>query len=208
MFSNGDLLPSMVHSAARAIQFIRYKAKEWNIDPKRILVSGSSAGAASSMWLATHDDMADPDSDDPIARQSTRVAGAFAGGGQTTLDPFLIEKRIGPKAIEHAMLYQPVGAKDIMDLKENWESKYKELSNECTALMHISKDDPPMFLRYKDAEVPAKDKGHGIHNGMFGVILKEKADKVGAKVYLQLGNVDPEMKPHEYINMILLGSKK
>ena len=132
------------------------------------------------MWLATHDDMADPNSDDPIARQSTRVAGVIAVAGQSTLDPFLIEERIGPKTLESQMLFKPVGAENLADLKENWESTYKELSNECTALKHISADDPPLFLKYTDANVPAESSGHGIHNGMFGIILKEKADQVGA----------------------------
>ena len=60
----------------------------------RIAVIGGSAGAASSLWLAYHDDMADPKSDDPVLRQSSRVCGAVAMGGQTTLDPFLLEKRL------------------------------------------------------------------------------------------------------------------
>ena len=202
----GDRLPSMVHSDARAIQFLRSKADEWNIDPEKIMVSGSSAGAASSLWLATHDDLADLNSDDPVSRQSTRVAGAIANAGQTTLDPFLIEERIGPKTLEHNMLFRPVGAADIADLKENWESQYKELSNECTALTHIDADDSPMFLKYKDAVVPAENAGHGIHNGMFGVILKEKADEMGATVYLQLGNEAPEVTQKEFMDRLLLGN--
>ena len=76
-----ELLPAAVHDAARAIQFLRTKAEEWNIDPKRIAVTGGSAGAASSMWLAYHDDLADPKSKDPVLRQSSRVCGAIAMGG-------------------------------------------------------------------------------------------------------------------------------
>ncbi|MDH4477276.1 MAG: alpha/beta hydrolase, partial [Verrucomicrobiaceae bacterium] len=56
-----------LEDAARALQFVRSKATEWNIDPSRIGASGSSAGACSSLWLAFHDDMADPNSPDPIA---------------------------------------------------------------------------------------------------------------------------------------------
>jgi len=205
LVGKGDIQPAMANSTARAIQFIRYKAKEWNIDPDRILLTGTSAGGASSMWLAAHDDMADPDSDDPIARQSTRVAGVSIGGGQSTLDPFLIEKRIGPEGAKHGMLFKPFGVDTLEELKKNWESKYKEISNKYTALSHLTKDDPPMFVRYKDADTPARDIGHGIHNGMFGVILKEKADKVGAKVYVQLGNKAPEVPLHEFINSILIG---
>ena len=201
----GDIQPAMAHAAARAVQFIRYKAEEWNIDPSRIMLTGGSAGAASSMWLATHDDMADPDSVDPIARLSTRVAGAHVSGGQTTLDPFLIEKRIGPEAIKSGMLFKPFGVESIEELKGHWEEKYRDFSNEYTALKHLSADDPPLFLRYKDADYPARDTGHGIHHGIFGLILKERADEVGAQVYLQIGqDVTAEKPLHVFVNSILI----
>src|SRR5436305_9389819 len=57
-----------LEDAARALQFTRSKASEWNIDKKRIDATGGSAGSCSSLWLALHDDMTDPKSDDPIAR--------------------------------------------------------------------------------------------------------------------------------------------
>jgi len=205
LVSQGDIQPAMAHGAARAVQFIRYKAEEWNVDPSRIMLTGSSAGAASSMWLATHDDMADLDSEDPIARLSTRVAGAHVGGGQTTLDPFLIEDRIGSEAIKHGMLFKPFGVESIEELKNGWEGKYRDFSNEYTALRHLSKDDPPLFLRYKDAVFPARDTGHGIHHGIFGLILKERADEVGAQVYLQIGtDVIAEKPLHVFVNSILI----
>ena len=205
LVSQGDIQPAMAYGAARAVQFIRYKAEEWNIDPSRIMLTGSSAGAASSMWLATHDDMADPDSEDPIVRFSTRVAGAYVGGGQTTLDPFLIEERIGSEAIKHGMLFKPFGVESIEGLKNGWEEKYRDFSNEYTALKHLSKDDPPLFLRYKDAVFPARDTGHGIHHGIFGLILKERADEVGAQVYLQIGqDVIAEKPLHVFVNSILI----
>ena len=76
-----------LHDAARALQFVRSKAGEWNIDKQRIGASGGSAGACSSLWLALHDDLADPQSDDPVARESTRLWCAAVSGAQTTLDP-------------------------------------------------------------------------------------------------------------------------
>ena len=84
-------LPAPVHDAARAIQFIRSKAKEWNIKSNRIALTGGSAGACTSMWILCHDDMADPKSSDLIARQSTRVTAAAVAGGQTSIDPKVIE---------------------------------------------------------------------------------------------------------------------
>ena len=97
LVSKGDIQPAMAHAAARAVQFIRYKAEEWNIDPSRIMLTGSSAGAASSMWLATHDDMANPDSGDPIARLRPEWRARILGVVRLRWIPFLLRKELGPK---------------------------------------------------------------------------------------------------------------
>ena len=76
-----------LRDAARALQLVRSKAVEWNIDKARIGASGGSAGACSSLWLAFHDDLAEPASADPVARESTRLWCAAVSGAQTTLDP-------------------------------------------------------------------------------------------------------------------------
>lgn len=62
----------------RAIQFLRSKAKEWNLDPRRIGVAGASAGALISEWIGYRADLADPAAADPVARLSSAVA-AVAG---------------------------------------------------------------------------------------------------------------------------------
>ena len=76
-----------LHDAARAIQFLRSQAKEWNLDKMKVGASGGSAGACTSLWLACHDDLADPKSTDPVLRESTRLTAAAVGGAQTSLDP-------------------------------------------------------------------------------------------------------------------------
>lgn len=72
--------------AKRGLQFVRHYAEELNIDPNRISVYGGSAGASIAWWLAAHDDMADPDSEDLIARESTRVCAAGLRSTQGSLD--------------------------------------------------------------------------------------------------------------------------
>ncbi len=62
-----------LHDAARALQFVRSKAADWNLDKERIGAAGGSAGACSSLWLAYHDDLSDPNSDDPVARVDSTV---------------------------------------------------------------------------------------------------------------------------------------
>ena len=66
-------LPASHHDAKRALQFIRSKAKEWNLDKSRVAAFGGSAGAQICMWLAFSDDMAKPKDTDPIERESTRL---------------------------------------------------------------------------------------------------------------------------------------
>ena len=197
-----ELLPAAVHDAARAIQFLRTKAKEWNFDPNRIAVIGGSAGAASSLWLAYHDDMANSKSDDPVLRESSRVCGAVAMGGQTTLDPFLLEKKIGPACIRHGMIWKTVGAKSIEDLMDNWD-QYKSLSLQCSPITHVSKDDPPVFLNYgKPAPTPVI-KGDGIHHAGFGRLLKEECKKVGTECYLQVkGHEVPKLTKDNFLKKI------
>lgn len=201
-----DPLPAPVIDAARAVQFVRYKAKEWNLDKNKIVLRGGSAGAATSMWIACHDDLAKPDSDDPVERESTRVQGIVAAGGQSSIDPKQIEPWIGPN-VYHEMIYKAVGEKSIEGALKNY-SKHEKLYKEFSAYNHLSKDDPPMFLSYgADLTVPSKNLGHGIHHGLFGVKMKEKSAKVGHdKIYLNIGKKDVSKfkNPDAFIEAILL----
>ena len=53
---------------ARALQFLRLHAKEYNFNPKAVAATGGSAGADISLWLGFHDEQADPESADRIKR--------------------------------------------------------------------------------------------------------------------------------------------
>ena len=70
--SRSEYLKIMAH-CGRAIQFIRSKSKEWNIDPQKICVGGASAGALISQWLAYSDDLAKTNSDDPVEKLSSKA---------------------------------------------------------------------------------------------------------------------------------------
>ncbi|NND95869.1 MAG: alpha/beta hydrolase [Pirellulaceae bacterium] len=177
-------LPAPVHDAARAIQFLRSKADQWNIRKDRIGLTGGSAGACTSMWLLCRDDLADPKSDDPVARESTRVWAAAVGGGQTSIDPKQIEPWLGPNVLKHNMINMACGERTIEGALKNYE-KHRELYVEFSAYNHVSKDDPPLLMTYgSDMTLPSKNAGHGIHHPVFGVKMKEKCDSVGQECHL------------------------
>jgi arylformamidase len=182
-------LPAPVHDAVRAVQFIKSKAADWNVDPTRIALTGGSAGAATSMWILTHDDLADPNSPDPVLRESTRVAAAAVSVGQTSIDPRVIEPWLGPNVLQHRMINMAVGEETIAGALANYE-QYRALYEEFSPINHLTADDPPLLMTYgNDMTLPSKDAGHGIHHGLYGVKMKEKADRVGHETHLLIEGV-------------------
>lgn len=180
-------LPAPVHDAARAIQFLRTQARAWNIDTSRICLTGGSAGACTSMWLLCHDDLADPKAEDPVLRESTRVAGAAVSAGQTSIDPKQIEPWLGPNVLQHRMINMAVGELTIDAAMQNYD-RHKPQWVEFSAYNHVTRDDPPLFMTYgADDSLPSKNAGHGIHHPVYGVKMKEKADSVGMECHLLVG---------------------
>jgi acetyl esterase/lipase len=177
--------------AARALQFTRSKSAEWNLDKVRIGATGGSAGACSSLWLAFHDDMADPKSDDPVARESTRLYCAAVNGAQVSLDPkelreWMPNYRYGAHAF---------GLPSIQSLIDNRE-KVLAWIKEYSPIEHVSKDDPPIAMFYR-GEVPVvgaspKDP---THSGIMGVKLEERLKASGVDVVLvHPGQPHPKFK--------------
>ncbi len=168
--------PQHYFDCARAIQYARYHAKELNIDPERIALTGGSAGGCTSLWLAFHDDLADLKSEDPVLRMSTRVTCAAVYSAQTTLEPTVIKEIIGDSALGNSMF----NGKYIGSKKSELNSdKIKELYKAASPVTYLSKDDPPIWASYSVPRTAPKSVTEGIHHPNFGIYLKEKMDKLG-----------------------------
>jgi len=70
--SHGYRHPVMLNDAERALRLARHHATEWNIDPQRVGIIGSSAGGHLASTLVTHFDAGNPASTDPVERHSSR----------------------------------------------------------------------------------------------------------------------------------------
>ena len=183
-FTSENPLPAPVHDAARAIQFIRSKAAEWNLDKKKIALTGGSAGACTSMWLLFHDDLADPKSDDPVLRESTLVVAAAVAGGQTSIDPKVIEPWLGPNVLLHPMIPNAVGEPSSEAALKNYE-KHAAHYREFSPINHVSAGDGALLMTYSpDMTLPSKNSGHGIHHPVYGVKMKEACEKAGVECHL------------------------
>lgn len=169
--------------AARALQFIRSKAGEWNLDKKRIGATGGSAGGCSSLWLAMHDDMADPNSQDPIARESTRLYCAAVNGAQTSLEP----KELREWMPNYSYGAHAFGLPNLQSLLEKRDTApYQSWIKEYSPIEHASKDDPPIGLFYggdKDAKKGDSPKDP-THSPLLGFLLEERLKPLGVDVIL------------------------
>lgn len=161
-----DSMPiqDILRHCARAVQFLRSKSGEWKLDKARFASMGGSAGAGTSLWLATHDDMADPNTSDPILRESTRLVCAVCNSTQATYDLTRWESFLGPvkpefntSEAEGALFY---GLSSIADFATE---KGKGILRECDMLGWISKDDPPLFVSNPQVVEAPRNRGEWLH---------------------------------------------
>jgi acetyl esterase/lipase len=165
-----------LHDAARALQFVRSKAGEWNIDKTKIAASGGSAGACTSLWLAFHDDLADPKSEDPISRESTRLLTAAVSGAQTTLDPAQMKEWTpNSKYGGHAFGFAANAEKKTSQFQEFLAGREKILPwiAEYSPYALVTKDDPGVYLIYAGPPALGKEEKDPTHSANFGLKLQE-----------------------------------
>jgi acetyl esterase/lipase len=179
-----------LEDAARALQFVRSKAGEWNLDKKRIGATGGSAGGCSSLWLAFHDDMADPKSSDPVARESTRLYCAAVNGAQVTLDPKDVREWL-PNYTYGAHAF---GLKSLDEVEKN-RDKLAAWIKEYSPITHVTKDDPPIGLYYGGVKGAKVGESHPdpTHSPILGLKLAEKLKEVGVEAVFH-SNTEPNEK--------------
>lgn len=200
-----------LEDAARALQFVRSKAGEWNIDKQRIGASGGSAGACSSLYLAFHDDMADPKSSDPIARESTRLWCAAVNGAQTSLDPKqLKEWTPNSRYGGHAFGFMDPNDRKTRDTRfaeflEKRESVLKWIKMYSPYEL-VTKDDPPVYLYYSSAPAIGQPQKDPTHTANYGVKLQEHCREIGTQCELVYPGA-PDVK-HKSIAEYLIAKLK
>ncbi len=183
---NSAPAPAAYLDCGRALQFLRHNAEKWNFDPNRIASTGGSAGAGTSMYLAYHSDLADPDSTDPISRQSTRLTCIAVSNGQCSYDPRFAEK-IGiprPNFEAHQFFLPFYGiTEDEIDTPRAYE-----LYEAAAPITFLKEDAPPSWLGYNllDEEVDENTTlGHIVHHPKFGIALKEQLDSLEIECIVQ-----------------------
>jgi acetyl esterase len=185
-FTNVLPAPGQYLDCARALQFLRHHAAKYNLDPKLVASTGGSAGAGTSLWLAFHDDLADPKSDDPVARQSTRLICTVVTNGQSSYDPRFAEKAGIPRPnFERHVFFEPFYAIKLTDADTPEAYKRYEAAAPIT---YLTKDDPPTLMNYSFQNINVtntSELGLVVHHPKLGIALKEQMDKLGIECIVQ-----------------------
>ena len=197
--------PIMMDDCARGLQVIRHRAAEWNLDPKRIACYGGSAGAGISLWLAFHDDLADPASEDPVSRQSTRVVAAGTMNGQSTYDIRDFRKWFGvPDLKPGAALPAFYGIESEAD----WESeRVKKLMTDASSINHLTKDDVPVYMIYSRPNTTVTsetDSREWVHHVKLGLKLEEAMKELGLECLVTGPDVIPADDPYGSLEKFII----
>jgi len=187
--------PAAYLDCGRALQFLRHHAEKWNLDPTTVASTGGSAGAGISLWLGFHEDLAKPQSDDPIERQSTRLTCMAVTNGQSSYDPRFAES-IGlprPNFEDHSFFlpFYGITAEEIDTPKAI--KRYEAMA----PITHLTKDDPSVLMDYGRPNVPVdknSDKSLVVHHPLFGIALQERMQQLGLECVVQYRSLDGKKK--------------
>jgi acetyl esterase/lipase len=122
-------VPDAVSDVRRAARYIRANADDWNVDPDRLGVFGGSAGGHLSLMLGTTGDEGDPAAQDPVLRESSKVAAVVA-------------------------YFPPVDLSGITGPNERFPALDFDasLAQSVSPIFHVSADDVPSLMIHGDQD--------------------------------------------------------
>jgi hypothetical protein len=175
-----------LNDVRRAIQYIRFNAKKYNIDKQRIGCYGISAGAGSSLYLAFHDDMA-VRGDSTLLGESTRIRCAGAISTQATYNLFRWFDFIPSlgmvvwlkKSQFHTSMANFYGYPTYSGFRPLADS----IPRQYDMLRLISADDPPIYVINMQKKRFPKDFDIIEHHRGHAVVLSKELTKKNVKHY-------------------------
>ncbi len=176
-----------LHDARRALQYIRSRAEDFNIDKDNIVLNGSSAGAGTSLWIATRDDMQDLSNADPVLRESTRVKGIAITATQASYDieGVWVDDVFGDYGISWNELAQDhlstIGRFYAVTSAAEYNTPAIDAYRaDVDMLSQFSADDPEIFASSTGTVVaPPTDTSIAYHHAFHVREVKKMADAVG-----------------------------
>ena len=171
--------------ARRALQFVRLHAKEWNLDPERIAVAGGSQGTLPALYLGCSGEHADPKSNDPVERMSTKVTCVGAYRSQPSIDPKQMQEWVpgvewGAPAFGMSFAESLKHRDELLPLIAQWSPD---------AL--VNKDAAPIYFENEWGLTQPADITEGnyrVHSPAWGLGFQKVAQARGATCYVKFSD--------------------
>ena len=185
-----------MNDVRRALQYIRYRAEDFNIDKEKVVLAGNSAGAGTSLWIAFNNDMADTGSADPVLQESTRVKGVAV---RETQSSYNIEDRwINDVFVDYEITWNDFADANqskigqiygVSTMAEYNTPEIDTYRDEVDMLSLFTADDPAIWVdnTRRDVVEPTTDEIAN-HHAFHARELKERADFLGVENISYFGN--------------------
>ena len=179
--NNNDGLLSSLQDSKKALQFLKFNSKKYNIDKEKIIIWGVSSGANSALWLGLSDDMAEIGSNDLVSAESTIVQGIISISGAHSFNSdnwkrmIKMDDKIFDLMIKGFLKYPGV---DV----EKWLINYKDkkYQENIDYYNFMDPSDPPIFVANYGTLKP-KNIFQFNHHPLHAKYLKQRADSLNIK---------------------------
>jgi acetyl esterase/lipase len=150
-------IPEVLEDMHRSIRFIRNRAAQYQIDPNRIGICGLSAGGHLSLMQGTAGNAGNPEAQDPVDRESSRVQAVACFFPPTD---FLNYGKPGENAIGRGVLKDfraPFDFHEFSAIVKAFvpitdEARILEIGKLISPVNHVTRDDPPSLIIHGDAD--------------------------------------------------------
>lgn len=144
--SQEAIFPAQIHDCKAAIRWLRAHAKEYNLDPKRIGVWGSSAGGHLVALVGTSGDVKELEGDEGNLDQSSRAQAVCDWFGPTDFCQ-MAAHALPDSKLDHDAAGSPESKLIGGPIQEN-----KDKVAKANPITYVSKDDPPFLIMHGDKD--------------------------------------------------------
>lgn len=136
----------IVEDMNRGVRFIRHHAREYGVDPRRLGVSGGSAGGHLSLMLATRGGPGDPAAADPVDRESSAVQAAAIFYPVTDL------LNLGPSTENPGDGGPPISFRKAFGPDSLNMPIWKRIGHDTSPIYYVTPQLPPVLIYHGDAD--------------------------------------------------------
>ncbi len=150
-----------VADVKRAVQFIRFNAASYGIDPAYIGITGTSSGGHLSLMAGTSDDAINPDAKDPVSRVSSKVQAVavfapptdFLNFGKLNFNPVAQKQLLQMLGVSAAFEFKALDSVRRLYVPVTDTAKIMAIAKAMSPAQQVTPDDAPTYIMHGDADL-------------------------------------------------------